>query len=207
MLTSWSHTFIPSGRRAGTHTHSQVMLYYADLLKVNLITLVIPDQRVFLPVKNPRSRKKKEKNMTTNQKVISWRWHHGQANPSERRQTVDVLPRVVPGEVPGGPRHILHASALRLCVLVTRTERSLGPTALNHIPPPTHCHGRQSRLMQKHWERQSSHWSNVLVCSNNTHRILLFQLIQWYMMLLWHFPCFWEHPNVNKALHGVNDSS
>ena len=35
------------------------------------------------------------------------------------------------------------------CVLVTRTERSLGPTALNHTPPPTHCHGRQSRLVQK----------------------------------------------------------
>lgn len=42
------------------HTHLQVMLYHADLLKVNLITLVIPDQRVFLPVKNP-SRGKKER--------------------------------------------------------------------------------------------------------------------------------------------------
>lgn len=164
MLTSWSHTFILSGRQA-RQTRSQVMLYYADLLKVNLITLVIPDQRVFLPVKNPSSGKKREKNMTTNQKVISWRWHQRQANPSERRQSVDVLPRVVPGEVPGGPRHILHASALRLCVLVTRTERSLGPTALNHTPPPTHCHGRQSRLMQKYWVWQSSYWSNLLVCS------------------------------------------
>lgn len=58
-------------RQAG---HTQVMLYYADLLKVNLITLVIPDQRVFLPAKNPKSRggkKKREKNMTTNQKAIS----------------------------------------------------------------------------------------------------------------------------------------
>ncbi len=75
--------------------------------------------------------------MTTNQKVISWRWHQRQANPSEWRQSVDVLPHVVPGEVPGGPRHILHASALRLCVLITRTERSSGPNALNHTPPPT----------------------------------------------------------------------
>lgn len=39
-------------------THSQVMLYYADLLKVNLITLVIPDQRAFLSVKIPSSREK-----------------------------------------------------------------------------------------------------------------------------------------------------
>lgn len=144
--------------------------------------------------------------MTTNQIVISWRWHQRQANPSERRQTVDVLPRVVPGEVPGGPRHILHASALRLCVLVTRTERLLGPTALNHIPPPTHCHGRQSRLMQKYWGRRITGRIDWFVPSN-THHILLFQLVQWYMMLLWHFPCFWEHPNVNKALHWVNDSS
>lgn len=159
-------SYCQAGRQPRTHTHSQVMLYYADLLKVNLITLVIPDQRVFLPVKIPSSwGKKEEKNMTTNQKVISWRWHQRQANPSERLQSVDVLPRVVPGEVPGGPRHILHASALRLCVLVTRTERSLGPNALNHTPPPTHCHGRQSRLMQKYWERQSSHWSTLLVCS------------------------------------------
>lgn len=36
---------------AHTHARTQVMLYYADLLKVNLITLVIPDQRVFLPAK------------------------------------------------------------------------------------------------------------------------------------------------------------
>lgn len=35
------------------------MLYRADLLKVNLITLVIPDQRVFLPVKNLSWEKKK----------------------------------------------------------------------------------------------------------------------------------------------------
>lgn len=57
MLTSLSHTFILSGRQARTYT--QVMFCYADLLKVNLITLVIPDQRVFLPVKNPSSRQKK----------------------------------------------------------------------------------------------------------------------------------------------------
>lgn len=56
MLTSRSHTSVPLGGHA--HTRSQVMLYYADLLKVNLITLVIPDQRVFLPVKNPSSKKK-----------------------------------------------------------------------------------------------------------------------------------------------------
>lgn len=144
--------------------------------------------------------------MTTNQKVISWRWHQRQANPSEGWQSVDALPCVVPGEVPGGPRHILHASALRLRVLVTRTERSLGPTALNHTPPPTYCHDRQRRLMQKHWLR--SYWSNPLVCFGVALiHILLFQLIQWSMMLLWHFPCFWEHPNVNKALQRVNDSS
>lgn len=71
LLIARFHTVGQAGRHAGTHTHSQVMLYYADLLKVNLITLVIPDQRVFLPVKNPSSGEKKEKNMTTNQKVIS----------------------------------------------------------------------------------------------------------------------------------------
>lgn len=102
--------------------------------------------------------------MTTNQKVISWRWHQRRADPSERRQSVDVLPRVVPGEVPGGPRHILHASTPRLCALVARTERLLGPNALNHTPTPAHCHGRQSRLMQKYWERPSDHWSTPLVC-------------------------------------------
>lgn len=186
-------------RRAGTHTHAQVMLYYADLLKVNLITLVIPDQRVFLPVKNPSSGKKKEKNMTTNQKVISWRWHQRQANPSERRQSVDVLPRVVPGEVPGGPRHILHASALRLCVLVTRTERSLGPNALNHTPPPTHCHGRRGRLMQKYWERQSGYWSNPLVCSR---AIITSSYSNWYRDIWCCYdtsPCFWEHPQCQQG--------
>lgn len=49
------------------------MLYYADLLKVNLITLVIPDQRVFLPAQKIPSScvRKVEENMTTNQKVIS----------------------------------------------------------------------------------------------------------------------------------------
>ncbi len=73
MLTSWSHAFILSGRQAGTHTHSQVMLYYADLLKVNLITLVIPDQRVFLPVKNPSSGKKRRK---TWQQIKKW-FHEG----------------------------------------------------------------------------------------------------------------------------------
>lgn len=62
-----------SVRRAGTHTHSQVMLYYADLLKVNLITLVIPDQRVFLPVKNPSSGKKRRK---TWQQIKKW-FHEG----------------------------------------------------------------------------------------------------------------------------------
>jgi len=37
------------------------MFYYADLLKVNLITLVIPDQRVFLAVKNPSRKEKRRK--------------------------------------------------------------------------------------------------------------------------------------------------
>lgn len=86
--------------------------------------------------------------MTTNQKVISWRCHQRQANPSEGWQTVDVLPCMVPGEVPGGPRLILHARALRLWVLVTRTERSLGTTALNHMLPPTHCRGQQSKQVE-----------------------------------------------------------
>lgn len=136
--------------------------------------------------------------MTTNQKVISWRWHQRQANPSGGWQSVDVLPCVVPGEVPGGPRHILHASALRLFVLVTRTERSLGPTALNHIPPPTHCHGRQTGWCRNiRWAATGQIYWFV---QSNTHHSLLFQLIQWSMILLWHFSCFWEHPNVNKAL-------
>lgn len=54
-----AHLHTARQRASHTHTHSQVMLYYADLLKVNLITLVIPDQRVFLPVKIPSSSKKK----------------------------------------------------------------------------------------------------------------------------------------------------
>ena len=119
---------------------------------------------------------------------------------------MDVLPRVVPGEVPGGPRHILHASALRLCVLVTRTERSLGPNALNHTPPPTHCHGRRGRLMQKYWERQSGYWSNPLVCSEqSSHPLIPIDTVM-YDVVMTLPPAFESTPNVNKALHRVNDS-
>lgn len=144
--------------------------------------------------------------MTTNQKVISWRWHQRQANPSEWRQSVDVLPCVVPGEVPGGPRHILHASALRLCVLITRTEGSLGPNALNHtLPPPSVVADRTGWCRNTGRGRAATGWLDWFVPSN--HHILLFQLKQWYMMLLWHFACFWEEPNVNKALHRVTDLS
>lgn len=82
--------------------------------------------------------------MTVNQVVISWRWHQRQADPSERQRRVDMLPRVLPGEVPGSLRRVLRASAPRLCVLVTRTERLSGPNALNHGPPPAHCQGRHS---------------------------------------------------------------
>lgn len=89
------------------------------------------------------------------------------AHPSGGRRSVDVLPRVVPGEVPGGPRRILRASALRLCVLIARTERSLGPTALNHTPPPSRRHGRASGLMRERWANRSGYWSNPLVASNS----------------------------------------
>lgn len=150
-IRRWPPAHAPSNRQ--THTHAQVMLYYADLLKVNLITLVLPDQRVFLPVKTQVARKRKKKRgekHDNKSKSDFMKVAQETADPSEGRRCVDVLPRVVPGEVPGGPSHILHASALRLHVLVTRTERSLGPTALNHTPPPTHCHGPQSRSTQKH---------------------------------------------------------
>lgn len=67
--------------------------------------------------------------MTTNQGVISWRWHQRQAHPSGRQQHVDVLP----GEVPGHSRRVRRASAPRLRVLATRTERLSGEM---HRPPP-----------------------------------------------------------------------
>ncbi|CAB1437437.1 unnamed protein product [Pleuronectes platessa] len=69
-------------------------------------------------------------------------WHQRQANPSGGQQSVDVLPRVVPGEVPGGPRHILRASALRLCprhkdTEVVRTNRTKSHTSSHPLSWPT----------------------------------------------------------------------
>lgn len=49
-----------------------------DLLRLNLILLVIPDQRVFLKSTVTRQQIKKKGawgKMTVNQVVISWRWH------------------------------------------------------------------------------------------------------------------------------------
>lgn len=119
----------------------------ADLLRLNLILLVIPDQRVFLKSTVTRQEIKKRGawgKMTVNQGVISWRWHQRQADPSGRQRRVDMLPRVLPGEVPGSLRRVLCASAPRLRVLVTRTERLSGPNALNHRPAPAHCQGQHS---------------------------------------------------------------
>lgn len=69
--------------------------------------------------------------MTTNQKGAIRAVH--QSGPSERWQTVDMLPRLVPGEVPGSPRLILHARAPRLCPRdkdreVVRTNRTKSHT-------------------------------------------------------------------------------
>lgn len=55
---------------------------------------------------------------------------------------MDVLPRVVPGEVPGGPRHILHASALRRCPRhkdgeVVRTNCTKSHTSSHPLSWPT----------------------------------------------------------------------
>lgn len=178
----------------------------ADLLQLNLILLVIPDQRVFSKSTVTRQQIKKGAwgKMTVNQVVISWRWHQRQADPSERQRRVDMLPRVLPGEVPGSLRRVLCASAPRLRVLVTRTERLSGPNALNHRPPPAHCQGRGSPGSVHILGDATGppYW----FAPSNRH-ILLCQLIQWCMMLLWHFACFWECSNVNKALHRVNDSS
>lgn len=195
-----------SYHQASRHAHSQIMLYYADLLKVNLITFVIPDQRVFLPMKNPSWRKKtEEKNMTSNQKGILWRWHRRQADPSEGWQTVDVLPRVVPGVVPGSPRLILRARAPRLCPChkdreVIRTNCTKSHTSSHLLSWPTKQVDAESVADAQQQLEESTGLLQVI-------HILLFQLMQWCMMLLWHFSCFWKRPGVNKALHRVNDSS
>lgn len=200
-LTSWSHTFIPSGGRAGTHTHAQVMLYYADLLKVNLITLVIPDQRVFLPVKNPSSGKKKgekhdNKSKSDFMKVAP--------ETGQSIRTAAECGRVATrGARRGARRSKAHPPCQRpeaVCPRhkdreVVRTKCTKSHTSSHPLSWPTRqvdaeILGEAERLLVE---------STGLFPSD--HHILLFQLIPWYMMLLWHFPLLLRAPPMSTRLY------
>lgn len=188
-------------RRAGTHTHAQVMLYYADLLKVNLITLVIPDQRVFLPVKNPSSGKKKgekhdNKSKSDFMKVAP--------ETGQSIRTAAECGRVATrGARRGARRSKAHPPCQRpeaVCPRhkdreVVRTKCTKSHTSSHPLSWPTRqvdaeILGEAERLLVE---------STGLFPSD--HHILLFQLIPWYMMLLWHFPLLLRAPPMSTRLY------
>lgn len=122
MLTSLNtHLPAPVGQLR-THTNTQgtqVMLYYADLLKVNLITLVIPDHRVFLPAKKSQVAVWGQWRKTW-QQIKKW-FHEGGTKDECGRVATCGARRVARRS-----EAILRASTPRPRALVARTERLLG---------------------------------------------------------------------------------
>lgn len=121
------------------HTHTVNALYYADLWKVNLITLVIPDQRVFSLVKNPSGKEKK--GWKTWQQIKKW-FHEGGMRDGPIHQNGSRVWTCCHAWCQARCQAVQCLSTMPTpwgCVFVTRTERSLGLTALNHTPLPTHC--------------------------------------------------------------------
>lgn len=159
------------------------MLYYADLLKVNLITLVIPDHRVFLPAKKSQVAAWGKWRKTW-QQIKKWFYEGGTKDEPIHQSGSGVWTcchawcqarcqarcQAVWGNPPC--QHPEAVCPRRKDGEVVRTKN-----ALNHAPPPSRCHGRQSRSMQKNTGRPTGR--PPLARSVAILHVLLFQLIRW----------------------------